>query len=152
MRVRNFLWSVVAAFAVAQANVSLSADQSPGDDRAKPASEQEVQDAPPPPRVDASADRERAEAERHQQLMQKVEEFRRESQREADERYRGGPEKPFTREELHGKFTDCASLVLQPQAIALTLEQLESLENVRNIRDLIGTVTSGLLEGEPVVL
>ena len=71
---------------------------------------------------------------------------------EADERYRGGPEKPFTREELHGKFTDCASLVLQPQAIALTLEQLESLEQVRNVRDVISTVTSGLLEGEPVVL
>ena len=71
---------------------------------------------------------------------------------EADERYRGGPEKPFTRKELHGKFTDCASLVLQPQAIALTLEQLESLEQVRNVRDVISTVTSGLLEGEPVVL
>ena len=52
----------------------------------------------------------------------------------------------------HGKFTDCASLVLQPQAIALTLEQLESLEQVRNVRDVISTVTSGLLEGEPVVL
>src|SRR5574341_408279 len=36
---------------------------------------------------------------------------------EADERYRGGPEKPFTRDELHGKFTDCASLVLRPEAI-----------------------------------
>ena len=29
---------------------------------------------------------------------------------EADERYRGGPERPFTREELHEKFIDCASL------------------------------------------
>ncbi|MBN1239878.1 MAG: MmgE/PrpD family protein, partial [Gammaproteobacteria bacterium] len=28
----------------------------------------------------------------------------------ADERYRGGPDLPFTREELHEKFTDCASL------------------------------------------
>ena len=28
----------------------------------------------------------------------------------SDDRYRGGPEKPFTREELHDKFTDCASL------------------------------------------
>jgi 2-methylcitrate dehydratase PrpD len=64
---------------------------------------------------------------------------------EADERYRGGPEKPFTREELHGKFADCASLVLEPNAIADTLERLESLEQVQNIRDVIGVVTAGTL-------
>jgi len=71
---------------------------------------------------------------------------------EADERYRGGPEKPFMREELHGKFTDCASLVLHPGAIAATLDRLESLEQVRDIRDVVTTVTSGVLEGQPVVL
>src|SRR5688572_2103390 len=71
---------------------------------------------------------------------------------EADERYRGGPEKPFTREELHGKFTDCASLVLQPHAIGATLDQLESLEQVRNIREIVNTVTTGVLEGQPLVL
>ena len=64
---------------------------------------------------------------------------------EADERYRGGPEKPFTREQLHGKFSDCASLVLRPDAIANTLERLESLEQVPDIRDLIGVVTAGTL-------
>ncbi len=64
---------------------------------------------------------------------------------EADERYRGGPEKPFTREELHGKFADCASLVLQPSAITDTLERLETLEQVSNIRDVIGAVTAGTL-------
>src|SRR5438034_785858 len=31
---------------------------------------------------------------------------------DADERYRGGPERPFTREELHAKFRDCAALTL----------------------------------------
>jgi 2-methylcitrate dehydratase PrpD len=71
---------------------------------------------------------------------------------EADERYRGGPEKPFTREELHGKFTDCASLVLQPHAIGATLDQLESLEQVRDIREIVNTVTTGVLEGQPLVL
>ena len=30
----------------------------------------------------------------------------------SDDRYRGGPDKPFTREELHEKFTDCAQLTL----------------------------------------
>jgi 2-methylcitrate dehydratase PrpD len=68
---------------------------------------------------------------------------------EADERYRGGPERPFTREELHEKFTDCASLVLRPDAITETLERLESLEQVRNIRELVGVVTSGALSGQP---
>ena len=70
---------------------------------------------------------------------------------EADERYRGGPEKPFTREQLHGKFTDCASLVLRPHAIAETIERLESLEQARNIRDVVGVLTAGALEGQPAV-
>ena len=68
---------------------------------------------------------------------------------EADERYRGGPERPFTREELHGKFTDCASLVLRPEAIRETLDRLESLEQVQNIRELVGTLTAGTLAGHP---
>ena len=71
---------------------------------------------------------------------------------DADERYRGGPEKPFTREELHDKFTDCASLVLQPDAIGATLDRLESLEQVRNVRELVSTVTAGVLEGQPVAV
>ena len=70
---------------------------------------------------------------------------------DADERYRGGPDKPFTREELHDKFTDCASLVLQRAAIGATLDRLESLEQVRNVRDIVNTVTAGVLEGQPVV-
>jgi 2-methylcitrate dehydratase PrpD len=68
---------------------------------------------------------------------------------EADERYRGGPEKPFTRQELHEKFTDCASLVLRPEAIAKTLDRLESLEQVQNIRELVGALTAGALAGQP---
>jgi 2-methylcitrate dehydratase PrpD len=68
---------------------------------------------------------------------------------EADERYRGGPGKPFTREELYGKFTDCASLVLRPEAIGETLARLESLEQMRNIRELVGVLTNGALAGQP---
>jgi 2-methylcitrate dehydratase PrpD len=71
---------------------------------------------------------------------------------EADERYRGGPDKPFTQDELHGKFTDCASLVLRPDAIGATLDRLESLEQARSIRDIVNTVASGTLEGQPLVL
>jgi 2-methylcitrate dehydratase PrpD len=71
---------------------------------------------------------------------------------EADERYRGGPEKPFTREELHGKFADCASLVLRPEAIGQMVSRLESLEQLRNVRELVSVVTSGVLEGQPITL
>ncbi len=71
---------------------------------------------------------------------------------EADERYRGGPEKPFTHEQLHGKFTDCASLVLRPDAIAETLERLELLEQASDIRDIVGVLTAGALTGQPTAL
>jgi 2-methylcitrate dehydratase PrpD len=70
----------------------------------------------------------------------------------ADERYRGGPDLPFTREELHEKFTDCASLVLRPDAIRHTLDQLESVDRARSIRDVVSAMAAGVLEGEPIVL
>ncbi|HYU77626.1 MAG TPA: MmgE/PrpD family protein [Vicinamibacterales bacterium] len=60
----------------------------------------------------------------------------------ADERYRGGPEKPFTREELHEKFTDCASLLLSPERIRTALTQIESVEMLKSIRELIATLSS----------
>ena len=56
---------------------------------------------------------------------------------EADERYRGGPDQPFTREELHEKFTECAGLVLRPEVITATLAMLESLEDVSDVGDLV---------------
>ena len=71
---------------------------------------------------------------------------------EADERYRGGPDLPFTRDELYGKFTDCASLVLRPEAITGILDRLERLEQVRSVGDLVGVITAGALEGQPTVL
>jgi 2-methylcitrate dehydratase PrpD len=54
----------------------------------------------------------------------------------SDERYRGGPERPFTRAELHEKFTDCAGLVLSPERIRGALELLESVEQIKNVREL----------------
>src|SRR4051812_3673675 len=54
----------------------------------------------------------------------------------SDERYRGSPENPFTRADLHAKFTDCASLVLTPQKIARALEAIELVERLANIKEL----------------
>jgi 2-methylcitrate dehydratase PrpD len=54
----------------------------------------------------------------------------------SDERYRGSPENPFTRADLHAKFTDCASLVLPAPRIARALEAIETVERLANIREL----------------
>jgi 2-methylcitrate dehydratase PrpD len=59
----------------------------------------------------------------------------------ADEKYRGGPDRPFTRAELHEKFTDCASLVhAGPRCdeILRTVEKLEDLDDVGALAALLG--------------
>jgi 2-methylcitrate dehydratase PrpD len=54
----------------------------------------------------------------------------------ADERYRGGPDRPFTREDLHEKFTDCAALVLSAATMTRTFEAAESIESLPDITEL----------------
>ena len=61
----------------------------------------------------------------------------------ADERYRGGPDLPFTREELHEKFSDCASLVLSESAVDETFSVMESLENLPDISELVRVLSVG---------
>lgn len=68
---------------------------------------------------------------------------------EADERYRGGPDRPFTREELHEKFTECSALVLSPAAIDETLGLLESLDELPDLRTLVRALTTGVAETSP---
>jgi 2-methylcitrate dehydratase PrpD len=67
----------------------------------------------------------------------------------ADERYRGGPEKPFTREDLYEKFSECASLVLPPSAIRRVFETVESIESLPDITELVGAVTSATSSSGP---
>ena len=55
----------------------------------------------------------------------------------ADERYRGGPDLPFTRDELFEKFSDCASLVLKPEAVTRAFETVERLESLGEISELV---------------
>ena len=59
----------------------------------------------------------------------------------ADERYRGGPDLPFTREELYEKFNDCASLVLKPDAVTRAFETVERLETLESIGELVTALT-----------
>jgi 2-methylcitrate dehydratase PrpD len=56
---------------------------------------------------------------------------------QADERYRGGPDRPFTREELHEKFTECAELVLPEQAMTDTLRAVDALAEAGDISTLV---------------
>ncbi len=58
----------------------------------------------------------------------------------SDERYRGAPEKPFTRAELHGKFTDCASLVLSGDRITRALDAIESVDRLASVRELVAAL------------
>lgn len=69
---------------------------------------------------------------------------------EADERYRGGPDRPFTREELHGKFIECAALVLPPPVIAETLTTIEALDALPDVRDLVRILARTSTESSPL--
>ena len=59
----------------------------------------------------------------------------------ADERYRGGPDLPFTREELYEKWNDCASLVLRKSAIDEVFELVDHLETLADITTLVRALT-----------
>ncbi len=63
---------------------------------------------------------------------------------EADERYRGGPEHPFTREDLRAKFSECAELVLDRDAIGEAFDLIGSIEQLPDIRALVDAVNGGI--------
>ncbi len=55
----------------------------------------------------------------------------------ADERYRGGPDLPFTRDELYEKWSDCASLVLPQSGVDEVFELVEGLEKLEDVTTLV---------------
>jgi 2-methylcitrate dehydratase PrpD len=60
----------------------------------------------------------------------------------ADERYRGGPDLPFTRDELFEKWSDCASLVLVPAAIEEIFGMLETLDDLADVTALVRALSA----------
>jgi 2-methylcitrate dehydratase PrpD len=59
----------------------------------------------------------------------------------SDERYRGSPDKPFTRDELLEKFTDCASLALSAERTRHAIDRIESVDRLANIRELTAALS-----------
>ena len=49
--------------------------------------------------------------------------------------YRGGPERPFTRDELREKFQECGSLVLPADRLDAILSRIEAFERIERIAD-----------------
>jgi 2-methylcitrate dehydratase PrpD len=59
----------------------------------------------------------------------------------SDDKYRGGPDRPFTMAELHEKFTDCASLTLTQADMKRSLALIESVERLKSVRELVAAMT-----------
>lgn len=55
--------------------------------------------------------------------------------------YRGGPERPLTREELRDKFRECGSLVLDDGAVESAIRVVESVESVDDAGELASALT-----------
>ena len=49
--------------------------------------------------------------------------------------YRGGPERPFTREELRDKFTECGLLVLPQGRLDAIFERIEAFEQIGRVSE-----------------
>jgi 2-methylcitrate dehydratase PrpD len=55
---------------------------------------------------------------------------------DADERYRGGPDNPFTQADLEEKFAECAGLVLADANIREVLQLVERVDDLPDVRVL----------------
>ncbi|UCC88290.1 MAG: MmgE/PrpD family protein [Anaerolineales bacterium] len=55
----------------------------------------------------------------------------------ADEKYRGGPERPFTSIDLHQKFEECAESVLQADDMRRAIALIESVDQLASIEELV---------------
>src|SRR5207244_3051339 len=60
----------------------------------------------------------------------------------SDDRYRGGPDNPFTREDLKAKFEDCAQLVLAQDRLGPAFNAIESVDTMPDIRQLVRSLSS----------
>ncbi len=59
--------------------------------------------------------------------------------------YRGGPDRPFTREELREKFMECGSLVLPHERLDSILSRIDSIEQIGDVRDFTALLNAPAL-------
>ena len=59
--------------------------------------------------------------------------------------YRGGPERPFTREELFDKFVECGSLVLPQERLDAIFRRIESFEQIGRVTEFTSMLTQEAL-------
>lgn len=59
----------------------------------------------------------------------------------ADERYRGGPDLPFSRDDLFEKFSDCATMLLSPERVSEVFVKLEHLESIDHVSEIVALLT-----------
>ena len=60
--------------------------------------------------------------------------------KDADEKYRGGPDNPLSDDELEGKFTDCAEDVLTPEIRKNVLDAIWNFEGIESLEAFVSTV------------
>src|SRR5712691_851753 len=59
--------------------------------------------------------------------------------------YRGGPERPFTRDELRDKFMECGTLVLPQERLDAIFERIESFEQIGRVGEFTSMLTAPAL-------
>jgi len=59
--------------------------------------------------------------------------------------YRGGPDRPFTREELRDKFMECGSLVLPQERLDAIFERIETFEQIGRVGEFTPMLTAPAL-------
>ncbi len=64
--------------------------------------------------------------------------------RDADERYRGGPDNPLSDKELKDKFNDCTQSILAPDTQEAVVESIFGLDQLADVHRLIGLTRTTL--------
>jgi 2-methylcitrate dehydratase PrpD len=59
--------------------------------------------------------------------------------------YRGGPERPFTREELRDKFMECGLLVLPAERLDAVFQRIEGFEQIERVGEFTSLLTPAAL-------
>ena len=61
----------------------------------------------------------------------------------SDDRYRGGPDHPFTQAELHRSSRTARSSALPKERIARALDLIEHVDQLKDVRELVAILSPG---------